>query len=120
MSIAETIAKAAKTVGSQKALAELLGMPESHLSGFKKGRPCSYQKHAEIAAVAGMHEEARHILIAGMAESLRDDVEHEAQAKAGLLAMLRAYPLKTTPETSDESQNPKQESQQGVAQRPCQ
>lgn len=106
MSISETIAAATKAVGSQKALAQLLGIPETHLSGFKKGRPCSYQKHAEIAAAAGMEEEARRILIQGMADSLRDDIEHEAQAKAGLLAMLKAFPI-----SSYENQNQKQEGQ---------
>jgi len=92
MDIAQTIDTAVKIVGSQRRLAELLQIPESNISGFKKGRPCSYQKHAEIAAAAGMEEEARHILIQGMADSLRDDLEHEAQAKAGLLAMLKAFP----------------------------
>ena len=105
MNIIETIEKAVNKVGSQRKLAELLGTPEQNLSGFKKGRPCSYQKHAQIAAAAGMHEEARHILIQGIADSLRDDVRHEAQAKAGLIAMLQAFPLKqTTTGTSDESQ----------------
>ncbi|TCP18257.1 cell division protein FtsJ [Simplicispira metamorpha] len=97
MNIVETIERAVEKVGSQRKLAELVGTPEQNLSGFKKGRPCSYQKHAEIAAAAGMHEEARHILIQGIADSLRDDVEHEAQAKAGLLAMLQAFPLEQTP-----------------------
>ena len=105
MQLQETIKRAVEVVGSQRELARLIGEREQHISDFKRGRPCSYQKHAEIAAVAGMHEEARHILIAGMAESLRDDVEHEAQAKAGLLAILQAFPLKqTTTRTSDESQ----------------
>lgn len=92
MSIAETIAAASKAVGSQKALAQLLGIPESHLSGFKNGRPCSYQKHAQIAAAAGMHEEARRILIEGMIDTLSDDIPHEAEAKAGFIAMLKAFP----------------------------
>ncbi|WP_120969266.1 hypothetical protein [Comamonas sp. lk] len=100
MDIAQTIDTAVKIVGSQRRLAELLQIPESNISGFKKGRPCSYQKHAEIAAAAGMEEEARHILIQGMADSLRDDLEHEAQAKAGLLAMLKAFPI-----SSYENQN---------------
>ena len=99
MSIAETIEAATKAVGSQKALAQLLGIPETHISGFKKGRPCSYQKHAQIAAAAGMREEAVQILIEGMASGLSDDVEHEAlikngldQVRAGVLAMLNAFP----------------------------
>lgn len=115
MSIAETIDAASKAVGSQKALANLLGMPETHLSGFKKGRPCSYQKHAQIAAAAGMQELAIRILLEGMSKTLSDDIEHEAQAKAGLQAMLQAFPKEV-----DESKNPKQEGQQGLVERPCQ
>lgn len=92
MSVSETIDTASKAVGSQKALAALLGIPETHLSGFKKGRPCSYQKHAQIAAAAGLEDLALRILIDGMAETLSDNVAHEAQAKAGLKAMLAAFP----------------------------
>lgn len=106
MTLTETIEKAVAVVGSQRALARLIGEREQHISDFKKGRPCSYQKHAEIAAAAGMEEEARRILIQGMADSLRDDIEHEAQAKAGLLAMLKAFPT-----NSYENQNQKQEGQ---------
>lgn len=100
MSIAETIEAATRAVGSQKALAQLLGIPETHLSGFKKGRPCSYQKHAQIAAAAGMREEAVRILIEGMASGLSDDVEHEAlikgaldQVETGVLAILGSMPI---------------------------
>lgn len=92
MTLTETIEKAVEVVGSQRALARLIGEREQHISDFKKGRPCSYQKHAEIAAVAGLEEEARRILLKGMANSLREDIPHEAQAKAGLLAMLKAFP----------------------------
>lgn len=92
MSISDTIEAATKAVGSQKELAALLGIPETHLSGFKKGRPCSYQKHAQIAAAAGMEEEARRILLQGMADQLSDSIPHEAEAKNGLLAILKAFP----------------------------
>lgn len=92
MKLQETIKKAVEVVGSQRELARLIGEREQHISDFKRGRPCSYQKHAQIAAVAGMNEEATRILLEGMAESLRDDVEHEAKAKAGLKAMLAAFP----------------------------
>lgn len=100
MDVSETIEKAAEKVGSQRKLSELLGLPEQHLSGFKKGRPISYQRHAQIAAVAGMREEAVRILIEGMASGLSDDVEHEAlikngldQVQAGVLAILESLPL---------------------------
>lgn len=95
MSIADTIAKAVEAVGSQSELAKRLGIPPTHLSAFKNGtRPYSYQKHAEIAAAAGMHEEARRIIVQGIADTLRDDVPHEAEAKKGFLAMLKALPEK--------------------------
>ncbi|MDD2609528.1 MAG: hypothetical protein PHX60_07475 [Giesbergeria sp.] len=92
MDIAETIELAAKILGNQKALAAAINEKESSLSGFKKGRPCSYQKHAQIAAAAGLRERAVRIILEGMAESLEENIEHEAQAKAGLLAMLAAFP----------------------------
>lgn len=87
-----TIEKAAKKIGSQRALARLLGEQDSTISAFKKGRPISYQKHAQIAATAGLDDLALRILIEGMAETLSDDLAHEAQAKAGLKAMLAAFP----------------------------
>lgn len=100
MDVSETIEKAAEKVGSQRKLSELLGLPEQHLSGFKKGRPISYQRHAQIAAVAGMREQAVRILIEGMASGLSDDVEHEAlikgaldQVEKGVLAVLGSMPI---------------------------
>ena len=100
MNISDTITRAAKIAGSQKALAELLGEKESSLSAFKKGRPCSYQKHAQIAAAVGLKEDAVRILIEGMAQSLDEQSEHEAQAKLALISMLKAFPRET-----DESPN---------------
>lgn len=106
MSIAETIEAATRTVGSQKALAQMLGIPETHISGFKKGRPCSYQKHAQIAAVAGLDELATHILLRGIADSLSDDYPHEAQIKAALMAMLNAFPESSSSAPWPEGQFP--------------
>lgn len=92
MKIIETIDKAVAVVGSQRELARLIGEREQHISDFKRGRPCSYQKHAQIAAVAGMQEEARRILLQGMADQLNESIPHEAEAKNGLLAILKAFP----------------------------
>ncbi len=92
MNPSETIEKAVAVVGSQRALAELLGIHQQNISGYKKGRYCSYQMHAQIAAVAGLEDLALRILIDGMANTLNDEVRHEAQAKAGLKAMLAAFP----------------------------
>lgn len=102
MNIADTIERAAKIAGSQRALAHLLGEKESSLSAFKSGRPCSYQKHAQIAAAVGMHEEAVRILMEGMASTLSDDLEHEADAKAGIMAMLNAFPPAADPTPEEE------------------
>ena len=96
MSIADTISKAVKAVGTQHELAKRLGIPATHLSAFKNGtRPYSYQKHAQIAAAAGMEEEARRILLQGMADQLSEEIPHEAEAKKGLLAILKAFPRET-------------------------
>lgn len=92
MKISETIDKTVAVVGSQRELARLIGEREQHISDFKRGRPCSYQKHAQIAAVAGMQEEARRILLQGMADQLNESIPHEAEAKNGLLAILKAFP----------------------------
>jgi transcriptional regulator with XRE-family HTH domain len=93
MNVSDTIEKAIANGMSQRELARLTGESEQHISGFKKGtRPCSYQRHAQIAAAAGLQERATRILLEGMAESLDDNSPHEKQAKAGLLAMLQAFP----------------------------
>lgn len=92
MNVKETIERAVAVVGSQKALAELIGEEPAHVSGFKNGRPCGYQKHARIAAVAGMQDLAIRILIDGIAETLSDSVPHEAAAKQALKAILSAFP----------------------------
>ena len=92
MEISKTIEKAVAVVGSQRELARLIGEREQHISDFKRGRPCSYQKHAQIAAVAGLEEEAKRILLQGMADQLNSDLPHEAEAKNALLAILKAFP----------------------------
>lgn len=98
----ETIEMAAAQVGSQRALAKLLGEQDSTISAFKNGRACSYQKHAQIAAAAGLQDRAVRILLEGMASTLSDDLAHEAQAKAGMLAMLSAFPPEEAPTTESE------------------
>lgn len=92
MNAAEVIEKAVEVLGSQRTLAKAVGIREQHISDFKRGRAISPQKLAEIAAAAGMHEEARRIILQGFADTLRDDIPHEAEAKAGFLAMLKAFP----------------------------
>lgn len=91
MGIKETIEKSSRRVGSQRKLAELLGMPEQTLSNLKNGRAHSYQLHAQIAAAGGFEEEARRILLQGMADQLNEVIPHEAEAKKGLEAILKAF-----------------------------
>ncbi|MFE8645286.1 hypothetical protein ACFX58_09415 [Sphingomonas sp. NCPPB 2930] len=100
MSLSETIDKATEIVGSQRELAKLLGISETHISAYKKGRPCSFQRHAEIAAVAGLEEEATRILLEGLVHGLREDLPHEAHAKTGIQAMLDAFPRSTEVQSS--------------------
>ena len=93
MDVVTTIELATRSLNiTQSELAEMLGMPRTHLSNFKKGRPISYQKHAQIAAVAGLQDRAIRILLAGMASTLSDDYPHEQAAKAALSAILNAFP----------------------------
>ncbi len=93
MSLNDTIAKAAANAGSQKALAEMIGVSPQNLSDYKRGRPCGYRKRAQIAAIAG--ESPLRALLEGISEEMRDDIPHEAEAKAAFRAMLDAFPPET-------------------------
>lgn len=93
MSLKETIEKASEIAGSQRNLAEQLGVSEQNLSGYKRGRPCGLRMRAKIAAIAG--EDATRLLLEGMVEELDESVPHEAAAKAGIQAMLTAFPPET-------------------------
>lgn len=106
MSLKELIRKATYNAGSQKALAEMIGVSAQNLSGFKRDRPCGYKKRAQIAAIAG--EDPVRILIEGFADELDEAIPHEAAARAGLKAMLDAFPeQKTKNKGPHESQNTK-------------
>ena len=91
MSLAELIQKAVDVVGTQKALADMIGETSSHISAFKKGtRPCSLKKRAQIAEIAGV--DITRALLEGAMEGLSDDIAREATAKKGILAILNAFP----------------------------
>lgn len=92
MSLNDTIAKAVLAAGTQKALAEMIGETNAHISDFKKGRPCGPKKRAHLAAIA--KEDPARVVLEGVAEALSDDIPHEAEAKKGILAMLAAFPEK--------------------------
>jgi DNA-binding transcriptional regulator YdaS (Cro superfamily) len=94
MSLNKLIQQAVEAAGSQKALAELIGVTQGNISDFKRGtRPCSMKKRAQMASIAGKN--VTRALIEGAIEGLNDDVQHEAEAKQGLLAILSAFPPET-------------------------
>lgn len=73
--VAETL-KLAKEAGvTQVAIAQALAIPETHLSGFKNGRPCSIEKHAQIAYAAGLTTRARLILLESVIAATGADTE---------------------------------------------
>lgn len=80
--VADTL-KLAKDAGvTQVAIAQALQIPESHLSGFKNGRPCSAEKHAQIAYAAGLTTRARLILLESVIEATGADTELRGQLQA--------------------------------------
>lgn len=86
-----SIAKAADIVGSQRALAELLAVPEQHVSNWKKGsRPCSINTRVRIAEIAG--DDPQRAIIEGLIAQLDQSVELQAGAAKMLQSMLDAFP----------------------------
>lgn len=74
--------------GSQAALAMRLGVPASHVSGWKKGRPCSPRQRVllaveakqdvGIAALEGMLDTAERTGDIALAEVLRKQLERKS------------------------------------------
>lgn len=113
MSLELSIDRASRIAGSQRALAEAIGAQEQHVSNWKRGtRPCPIAQRMRIAHMAG--EEPIRAAIEGLIEQLDTTDEIQAGAMKGLQAILAAFPTEGT--HRDESENPKQEGQQGVAQ----
>lgn len=91
MSLKFAIEKAAKTVGSQRALAAMLDETEQHISNMKQGsRPCSIEKRIKIAQIAGL--DTTRAVLEGLIEKL--DMKDEIQKGAAVMlqAMLDAFP----------------------------
>lgn len=84
------IDRATLAAGSQKALADRIGVAPQAISNFKKGRPCGFRKQAQMAAIAG--EDPLPILMQGFADSMDAHIPHEAAAKDTLQAILKAFP----------------------------
>ncbi|WP_182284071.1 hypothetical protein [Comamonas testosteroni] len=86
------IEKAAKAAGSQTRLADIVGIPKSHITQMKQGkRPVNWRVRGKLRAVAG--EDPAHAFVASMLEDLNDsENEDEKKAADGLRAMLAAFP----------------------------
>lgn len=92
MDIKETIDLAVEIVGSQRELARLTGMPDQHISAFKKGRPCSAEKHAQIAYAAGLVTRARLILLDSVLEQSKVAMPDDAEMHGKLQQLIEALP----------------------------
>ena len=96
MATAETlkllIDKAASIAGSKAQLANLMGIPKSHITQMKKGeRPANWRARGKLRAILG--ESPEHAFMAAMAEDLeQSENEDEKKAASGFKAMLAALP----------------------------
>lgn len=114
MSLKLTIEKAVEIAGSQKALAEMIGETQGHISNFKNGtRICGLKKRIQIAEIAGVSR--LRTIFEYFEDSLDEKDEFEAEAKRTLRVILDTFP----PET-DELDAPKRKplraiSSQGVS-----
>ena len=105
MSLNLTIEKAASIAGSQAKLAILLGEQRTHISNWKAGtRTCTIDKRIKLAQLAGF--DPTRAVLEGLADQLDETDEWQKKAKETLTAILDAFP-----ESTDESQNAKQEGQ---------
>ena len=86
-----TIDKAAKIVGSQTKLAQMLDLYPSHLSNMKAGtRPCTIDTRVRLAEIAG--DDPQRAIIEGLIAQLNPNVELQAGAARMLQSMLDAFP----------------------------
>lgn len=90
--IATLIDEAASTAGNQARLADLLGIPKSHITQMKQGkRPANWRVRGKLRAVLG--EDPAHAFMAAMAEELStSENEDEKKAADGFNSMLAAFP----------------------------
>lgn len=90
--LASLIDNASSTAGNQARLAELMGVPKSHITQMKQGkRPANWRIRGKLRAVLG--EDPAHAFMAAMAEDLSaSENEDEKKAADGFAAMLAAFP----------------------------
>ena len=92
MSLQQLIEAAAEKAGSQKQLAELLGMHKSNITQMKTGeRPCNLRTRAKLAEIAGY--DLKTAVIEGVIEEFEGGTATEMEAAKGLKAILKAFPV---------------------------
>ncbi|QPS10785.1 hypothetical protein I6G66_12660 [Delftia acidovorans] len=86
------IEKASAKAGNQVRLAELLGIPKSHITQMKQGdRPMNWRVRGKLRAILG--EDPAHAFMAAMVEDLEtSDNEDEKKAANGFKTMMANFP----------------------------
>ncbi|MGE8375505.1 MAG: hypothetical protein ACN6N5_09210, partial [Diaphorobacter nitroreducens] len=80
------IDEASATAGNQARLAELMGIPKSHVTQMKQGkRPANWRVRGKLRVILG--QEPAHAFVAAMAEDLASsETEDEKKAADGFKA----------------------------------
>ncbi len=85
------IETASLKAGSQRKLAEQIGVSAGNLTEMKKGtRACSLRTRAKLAEVAGY--DLKTAVIEGVIEEFQEGTATEKEAARGLKAILKAFP----------------------------
>lgn len=92
ISIETLIQKASEVAGSQRKVAELLGITPSNLVEMKQGkRPCNWRVRGGLRAIAG--EDPARAFMTAMAEDLQQsEKEDEKKAAESFKSLLAAFP----------------------------
>ena len=86
------IDEAAQKAGNQVRLAELMGIPKSHITQMKQGkRPVNWRVRGKLRAILG--EDPAHAFMAAMAEDLeQSENQDEKKAAESFKELLAAIP----------------------------
>lgn len=94
MTLAELVDQAIEQAGNQAKLAELIGVTQSNVSGFRKGtRPCGMDKRMQLAKVAGV--DPRRVLVDYLADQLDETDEYKAEVKERVIAIYESLDPET-------------------------
>lgn len=94
MTLAELVDQAIEQAGNQAKLAELIGVTQSNISGFRKGtRPCGMDKRMQLAKVAGV--DPRRVLVDYLADQLDETDEYKAEVKERVIAIYESLDPET-------------------------